>query len=1163
MNYIFINKQLRNILLFTGVFLLCLKVEAQSIAGDNPGPISSHIPSIIQPSPTVASLMKFEEIPVNNYTGIPDITIPLYSVTSLSSDISVDIALKYHPSSIAVKETASYTGLGWNLTGGGVISRTVRGTPDEIITPGGVNNTSKLRSGIYCKNAFPTHANHYYQVLDIINSPLPSAPEIEMLNEFLWRSFEKGILDNEHDLYQYNFMGHSGRFIIKMLWPGNLKIVKLDNDNSLKIELDYSYSSSPETYTFNKFIIYDDKGYKYIFDIKETTQESRAVESKLFGGALNESFYHPVDYVSSFHLSAIYDNNSNNETSTNDKPIVKYFFQNSEEIIETQDFMSNRTLPQIEAGLALLHQNFLKNYYVHGLLPKSSFTVSRNNIQTKKIERIEILNKAKIYFVLESGRKDILKGDLLKQIIIKDWYNTEIKRYILHYIYPTVISYQKRLTLAEVQERNPINESLSHKLYYENKSVKQFKTDYWGYAHNNFNAYNRNTDPVNCTDHILQKISLPTGGCIIFDFESNTYSYIGDEEVIDFSESPDNYDNQELPINLIIPIGDDSHHFGYVAPLNGSSVQFDILADVPGGWLTVTNDSTNEELTFTCVGQGFLGEESYITQEVQLEANARYTFTYYRPEGSTERINVTLNGYIRNFTSKQKQLLYGGGNRIKTIGYFDVDVPQNYYRNPVPGAPLPAKQKNYNYNFFGSERSSGSLVFAKPVFEYVSENKMWLEPYDALNPCDLRGYTYPYLSFNTTVEQNTLLAVRTHGSDVGYKNVTVWETDNGKSEYTYTSPIDYPEQDYTITYPFLPSKNIDYKRGALEKEKHYRQSDMKVISQTEYFYYDYDGYEGEEQTGIKVFGVSCPAAFKFATYANFYNAILYTPGSIPSCNFTWADICALPGYGHNYIGYNQNIKQAYGWRRLSSKVTTNYFYEGITQKNVQTTETYKYDDNNKKLSEHTITNSLGETIKTNYFFDSNHANRNRIGVIKKTETIRNSILLETKQINYANNWPGNNSYLPQSVLVSKTNNALEPRIQYLKYDEYSNPLEVKQENGIHIVYLWGYHNAYPVAKIENMEYSQIPANLITAIQTASNNNNEVALLTALTNLRNHSALTNAMVTTYTYKPLVGISTITDPRGYKTTYQYDNFGRLKFVRDADGNILEEHQYHYRP
>ena len=53
-----------------------------------------------------------------------------------------------------------------------------------------------------------------------------------------------------------------------------------------------------------------------------------------------------------------------------------------------------------------------------------------------------------------------------------------------------------------------------------------------------------------------------------------------------------------------------------------------------------------------------------------------------------------------------------------------------------------------------------------------------------------------------------------------------------------------------------------------------------------------------------------------------------------------------------------------------------------------------------------------------------------------------------------------------------------------------------------------------------------------------------------------------MVTTYTYKPLVGISSITDPKGYITTYEYDELNRLKFVKDRDGNIISENIYKYK-
>jgi YD repeat-containing protein len=54
-----------------------------------------------------------------------------------------------------------------------------------------------------------------------------------------------------------------------------------------------------------------------------------------------------------------------------------------------------------------------------------------------------------------------------------------------------------------------------------------------------------------------------------------------------------------------------------------------------------------------------------------------------------------------------------------------------------------------------------------------------------------------------------------------------------------------------------------------------------------------------------------------------------------------------------------------------------------------------------------------------------------------------------------------------------------------------------------------------------------------------------------------------MITTYTYKPLVGVTSSTDPRGYTITYNYDTFGRLINVKDADGNLMSENEYHYRP
>ena len=69
-------------------------------------------------------------------------------------------------------------------------------------------------------------------------------------------------------------------------------------------------------------------------------------------------------------------------------------------------------------------------------------------------------------------------------------------------------------------------------------------------------------------------------------------------------------------------------------------------------------------------------------------------------------------------------------------------------------------------------------------------------------------------------------------------------------------------------------------------------------------------------------------------------------------------------------------------------------------------------------------------------------------------------------------------------------------------------------------------------------------------------------LAQLNGLRTNPNLSQAMVTTYTYEPLVGVTSITDPRGYTTTYIYDDFNRLKEVRDEDNNLVTDYEYHYK-
>jgi len=55
---------------------------------------------------------------------------------------------------------------------------------------------------------------------------------------------------------------------------------------------------------------------------------------------------------------------------------------------------------------------------------------------------------------------------------------------------------------------------------------------------------------------------------------------------------------------------------------------------------------------------------------------------------------------------------------------------------------------------------------------------------------------------------------------------------------------------------------------------------------------------------------------------------------------------------------------------------------------------------------------------------------------------------------------------------------------------------------------------------------------------------------------------DAKMTTYTYDPLVGMTSSTDENNISTYYEYDNYGKLKNVKDQDGNIIKNYDYNYK-
>jgi YD repeat-containing protein len=55
---------------------------------------------------------------------------------------------------------------------------------------------------------------------------------------------------------------------------------------------------------------------------------------------------------------------------------------------------------------------------------------------------------------------------------------------------------------------------------------------------------------------------------------------------------------------------------------------------------------------------------------------------------------------------------------------------------------------------------------------------------------------------------------------------------------------------------------------------------------------------------------------------------------------------------------------------------------------------------------------------------------------------------------------------------------------------------------------------------------------------------------------------DAQMTSYTYSPLVGMTSSADAGSHISYYLYDALGRMTAIKDQDGNVIKTIQYHYK-
>lgn len=397
----------------------------------------------------------------------------------------------------------------------------------------------------------------------------------------------------------------------------------------------------------------------------------------------------------------------------------------------------------------------------------------------------------------------------------------------------------------------------------------------------------------------------------------------------------------------------------------------------------------------------------------------------------------------------------------------------------------------------------------------------------------------------------------------------------------YTETDKYSWDTYSHKWPFVSAIDQSWKRG-LPIHKAYFSEENDLIK---YISYEYDF---KELKGVKrkvryntsneieeYLDTTIPTPmYNAVVIYNFYNMAYLTGGS-NNINSGTAETL-----------YFQNTKVSMGVA-LKSKET-------VVENGNTTITDYTYNDQNQ-LATTSFTNSQNQVIVSENKYPQDFAASNNVyekmvdanvlnpNIEQKTKKGTNT--LSVLKSNF-HEW-GTNLFAPHIIQTSKgTNTTLDDRLEYSYYTN-GNVKEVSKTDGTHIYYMWGYNEQYPIAKIENATFFEVETaigtldpsyNTQSEIRGLSNldkdrtvdprdNNgniisyigNEGILREALNALRN--SLPNSMVTTYTFDPVIGITSITDPKGYTMYYEYDDFNRLKQVKDAAGKIISHNEYHY--
>jgi len=1153
-------------------YIIIFRLAAQESGVQYP-----YVHQIIPPSPTVASLGKYGNIPVSNYTGIPNISIPLYTIKS--GEIELPITLSYYSSGIKVSEEASWVGLGWSLNAGGVITRSVRGL-DDLRQDGYLNRIELPSSNDDVPDL--TNLKNLFHNYELINS---------------------GALDGEPDIFYYNFGGYSGKMIFEKSSGPDVKGIPLDQTNST-----FSYNIPNKQWT-----VTDERGWKYYLGTIEETQNYSVSGNNSFKytrldtiHAINGTVVYPLDdhhVISAWYLDRI-------ETPQGDKITFQYDTRERETIGQTScsEGQHQQYVPYREpTGLSDVGNGDITTvrYYY-----KSANMQLIRNVYLNKIEfnngyvKFNTEDRSDMRQQYSASSFNIPMPQRLSNMQVFNLSNIPYKKIDFNYSYfnEDKNSYNKenfwRLKLNSIQESyyNETSNSYSNLPPYTFEynyiplpAKNSANVDYWGYyngydndripiyinriteawdclasgspllvqnstdvgtqkffiprpifkdpedllpsgthlsgTHSFMDGANREPNPLTMQAAILNKINYPTGGATRFTYEPNAYNayddtkaYPTEDKFYDVNAISADFDPDIASFTLTqyaqLWITCKIENWGSI---NSPGAYKNIKATIrnANGSEIVSFKPTNEYNPFTANIQIFLPPGDY-----QLVAD----------NNRDEDVQIDLKAsYV---VRELNEIKIGGGLRISKMENLD-----------NMGQTLETKKYDYN-EYYGSAGLSTGLIMT-PINQFYFEGEVEGDWEEYLLAMGITTYNHRADNILVRTSENQLpLGTSASGNFVGYSKVTVsnvgkGDTSFGKSVYEYINKPDKLSTYHVNGVPGTP--NLD--NGKMIKEEHYNDKG-NIVKRIEF------KYKKNESSTIINKGIVTPTA-------------IYRTAGAP--NYT------------GFCFYLRFYEIPSEWWCPIADTTYVYSLDG-SGKFIKTYNSYQYNNvNHKLLTNKKTENSIGQLSESIYRYTgdvnqgvySSMVGLNMLNYPIEIIDIKNGYIVGSKLTTYKIN---GSSYVPDKVyklefttpfsvsgftyfdgLTKDSHYGATPEISYDLYNTTNgNQRQTTTRDGITTAYLWDSNGIYPMSQVKGATYSQINTQDGKACTYSSN--------TLWTDLNNIAP--KAVVNTYEYYPLIGLKCITDPRGVTTNFNYDDFSRLLNIKDYNGNLQKTYNYHYK-